>query len=163
MGRTCNRKLQANHYMLPYNSASVLIFVSICWLDLDLSGILCCSKISVILFIVSKLFFKTEVGRICCSQVCGPHLDENQVRSIVDEIKQVLTASSTRKHERAERAKEEDFDAEERELLKEENEQEEDLFDQVCSVIGFGDLNHLIKCFSVCCPDTYLRIIQRNL
>ncbi|XP_014491277.1 importin-5 [Vigna radiata var. radiata] len=71
-----------------------------------------------------------------CIQVSGPHLDEKQVRSIVDEIKQVLTASSTRKHERAERAKEEDFDAEERELLKEENEQEEDLFDQVGDCLG---------------------------
>lgn len=65
------------------------------------------------------------------SQVSGPHLDEKQVRSIVDEIKQVITASSSRKHERAERAQEEDFDAEEKELLKEENEQEEELFDQV--------------------------------
>lgn len=66
-----------------------------------------------------------------CIQVSGPHLDEKQVRSIVDEIKQVIMASSSRKHERAERAKEEDFDADEIELLKEENEQEEELFDQV--------------------------------
>lgn len=49
----------------------------------------------------------------------------------MEEIKQVITASSTRKRERAERSKAEDFDAEERELLKEENEQEEDLFNQV--------------------------------
>lgn len=53
------------------------------------------------------------------------------MRSIVDEIKQVITASSSRKRERAERAKAEDFDAEEGELLKEENEQEEEVFDQV--------------------------------
>lgn len=53
------------------------------------------------------------------------------MRSIVDEIKQVITASSSRKHERAERAKEEDFDADEKEFLKEEDEQEEELFDQV--------------------------------
>lgn len=58
-------------------------------------------------------------------------MDENQVRSIVDEIKQVITASSSRKRERAERAKAEDFDAEEVELIKEENEQEEEVFDQV--------------------------------
>ena len=90
--------------------------------------------------------FKLKLARIC-SQVSGSHLDEKQVRSIVDEIKQVLTASSSRKHERAERAKEEDFDAEERELLKEENEQEEELFDQVCWVICFCDLNHFIKYF----------------
>lgn len=43
----------------------------------------------------------------------------------------MLTASSSRKRERAERAKAEDFDAEEGELLKEENEQEEEVFDQV--------------------------------
>lgn len=43
----------------------------------------------------------------------------------------MLTASSSRKRERAERAKAEDFDAEEGELLKEENEQEEQVFDQV--------------------------------
>ncbi|KAL0390381.1 UNVERIFIED_CONTAM: Importin-5 [Sesamum calycinum] len=65
-----------------------------------------------------------------CLQISGPLLDENQVRSIVEEIKQVITASSSRKRERAERAKAEDFDAEEGELLKEENEQEEEVFDQ---------------------------------
>lgn len=65
-------------------------------------------------------------------QISGPLLDESQVRSIVDEIKRVITASSTRKRERAERAKAEDFDAEEGELLKEEDEQEEEVFDQVC-------------------------------
>ncbi|XP_073221997.1 uncharacterized protein [Cicer arietinum] len=71
-----------------------------------------------------------------CIQVSGPHLDEKQVKSIVDEIKTVITASSSRKQERAERAKEEDFDAEERELLKEENEQEEELFDQIGDCLG---------------------------
>lgn len=65
-------------------------------------------------------------------QLSGPLLDEAQVRCIVDEIKHVITASTTRKRERAERTKAEDFDAEEGELLKEENEQEEELFDQVC-------------------------------
>lgn len=54
------------------------------------------------------------------------------MKSIVDEIKQVITASSSRKKERADRANAEDFDAEEGELLKEENEQEEEVFDQVC-------------------------------
>ncbi|KAL0436747.1 UNVERIFIED_CONTAM: Importin-5 [Sesamum radiatum] len=71
-----------------------------------------------------------------CLQICGPLLDENQVRSIVEEIKQVITASSSRKRERAERAKAEDFDAEEGELLKEENEQEEEVFDQVGEILG---------------------------
>ncbi|GMN67997.1 hypothetical protein TIFTF001_037063 [Ficus carica] len=71
-----------------------------------------------------------------CVQISGPLLDENQVRSIVDEIKQVITASSSRKRERAERAKAEDFDAEEVELIKEENEQEEEVFDQVGEILG---------------------------
>lgn len=64
-------------------------------------------------------------------QISGTLLDESQVRCIVDEIKQVITASSSRKAERAERAKAEDFDVDEGEILKEENEQEEELFDQV--------------------------------
>lgn len=64
----------------------------------------------------------------------GPLLDEKQVKSVVDEIKQVIIASASRKRERAERTNAEDFDAEEGELLKEENEQEEEVFDQVCSL-----------------------------
>nr|XP_009757753.1 PREDICTED: importin-5-like [Nicotiana sylvestris] len=71
-----------------------------------------------------------------CVQISGLHLDEGQVRSIVEEIKQVITASSSRKRERAERAKAEDFDAEENELLREENEQEEEVFDQVGEILG---------------------------
>nr|XP_016448815.1 PREDICTED: importin-5-like [Nicotiana tabacum] len=71
-----------------------------------------------------------------CLQISGPLLDEGQVRSIVDEIKQAITASSSRKRERAERAKAEDFDAEESELLREENEQEEEVFDQVGEILG---------------------------
>nr|GMD53813.1 importin-5-like isoform X1 [Ipomoea batatas] len=66
-----------------------------------------------------------------CLQISGPLLDEAQARSIVDEIKQVITASSSRKRDRAEREKAEDFDAEESELLKEENEREEEVFDQI--------------------------------
>jgi hypothetical protein len=49
----------------------------------------------------------------------------------VEEIKLVITASSVRKQERVERIKAEDFDAEEGELLEEENELEEELFDRV--------------------------------
>ncbi|GFY98998.1 ARM repeat superfamily protein [Actinidia rufa] len=71
-----------------------------------------------------------------CIQICGPLLDESQVRCIVDEIKQVITASSSRKRERAERAKAEDFDDEEGEILREENEQEEEVFDQVGEILG---------------------------
>ena len=47
----------------------------------------------------------------------------------------MITASSARRNERGERVKTEDFDAEEGEMLKEENKQEEELFDQVCSYI----------------------------
>ncbi|KAG6790921.1 hypothetical protein POTOM_000028 [Populus tomentosa] len=71
-----------------------------------------------------------------CLQISGTFVDENQVRSIVDEIKLVIIASSSRKRERADRAKAEDFDAEESELIKEENEQEEDVFDQVGEILG---------------------------
>ncbi|KAG5029487.1 hypothetical protein JHK87_013001 [Glycine soja] len=71
-----------------------------------------------------------------CLQISGMLLDESQVRSIVDEIKQVITASSSRKRERAERTRAEDFDAEEGELIKEENEQEEEVFDQVGEILG---------------------------
>ncbi|CAM8960812.1 unnamed protein product [Rhodiola kirilowii] len=71
-----------------------------------------------------------------CIQISGPVLDENQVKSIVEEIKRVILASSTRRKEREDRAKAEDFDAEEGELLKEENEQEEELFDQVGDCLG---------------------------
>ncbi|KAI8004203.1 Importin-5 [Camellia lanceoleosa] len=71
-----------------------------------------------------------------CIQISGPLLDESQVKSIVDEIKQVITASSSRKGERAERAKAEDFDAEEGEILREENEHEEEVFDQVGEILG---------------------------
>ncbi len=64
-------------------------------------------------------------------QIAGPLLDAAQIKSMVEEFKQVITASSTRKKERAERTQTEDFDAEEGELLEEENEQEEEVFDQV--------------------------------
>lgn len=70
----------------------------------------------------------------------------------MDEIKQVITASSSRKRERAERTKAEDFDAEEGELLKEENEQEEEVFDQVC-LSTIYDIQHIISiffCFYAC-------------
>ena len=61
----------------------------------------------------------------------GTLLDEGQVRYIVEGIKEVITASSNRRTERTERANAEDFDSEEDELLREENEQEDEIFDQV--------------------------------
>ncbi|MFS7960989.1 putative armadillo-like helical, importin beta family [Helianthus anomalus] len=68
--------------------------------------------------------------------VCGSLLDESRVRSIAEELKQAMTASAARRNERAERVKAEDFDTEEGEMLKEENEQEEELFDQVGDCLG---------------------------
>ncbi|KAL3529778.1 hypothetical protein ACH5RR_009100 [Cinchona calisaya] len=79
-----------------------------------------------------------------CLQISGPLLDQSQVRNIVDEIKEVITASSSRRKDRAQRAKAEDFDAEEGELLREENEQEEEVFDQIGEILGT-----LIKTFKV--------------
>ncbi|KAK8961974.1 hypothetical protein KSP40_PGU006553 [Platanthera guangdongensis] len=59
-----------------------------------------------------------------CMQLSGHFLDEGQVRSIVETIGHVVTASTSRKMERAERMRAEDFDAEEGEFLREDNEQE---------------------------------------
>ncbi|CAA6659084.1 unnamed protein product [Spirodela intermedia] len=71
-----------------------------------------------------------------CIQISGSLLSESQVRCIVDEIKHVITASSTRKRERDERTKAEDFDADEGEFLREENEQEEEVLDHVGDCLG---------------------------
>ncbi|GJS46050.1 importin-5-like protein [Tanacetum coccineum] len=64
------------------------------------------------------------------TKICASMLDA------LNECIQVITASSSRKSERAERAKAEDFDAEEGELLKEESEQEEEVFDQIGEILG---------------------------
>ncbi|CAE5960316.1 unnamed protein product [Arabidopsis arenosa] len=69
-------------------------------------------------------------------KISGPILDESQVRGIVEETKHAVIASSTRRSEREERARAEDFDAEESEILKEENEQEEEVFDQIGDLLG---------------------------
>lgn len=71
-----------------------------------------------------------------CIELAEQILSEGQVRSIVDELKHVITASATRKKDRAERTKAEDFDADEGDLLKEENEQEEEVFNQVGDCLG---------------------------
>jgi len=82
-------------------------------------------------------------------------LDEKQVKSIVEEVKQVITASSSRKRERAERAQAEDFDAEEGELIKEENEQEEEVFDQV-SISLYYNLNlHICLAATFVCWSSF--------
>ncbi|KAL9255453.1 Importin-5-like protein [Drosera capensis] len=83
--------------------------------------------------LVGALHKEPEVG------ICSNMLDalNECIQEIVDEIKQVITASSSRKKDREERTKAEDFDAEEGELLKEENEEEEELFYQA-AVYGLG-------------------------
>jgi len=68
---------------------------------------------------------------IFLDQLSGTLLEENQVRSAVEGIKEVMVASTNRRIERTERARAEDFDSEEEELLREENEQEDEIFDQV--------------------------------
>nr|XP_016458312.1 PREDICTED: importin-5-like isoform X1 [Nicotiana tabacum] len=70
-----------------------------------------------------------------CLEICGPLLNEDQVHSIIDEIKHVIIESSHRKGELTERAKAEDFDAEEAELLREEREQEEEIFSGVAEIL----------------------------
>ncbi|PWA90709.1 ARM repeat superfamily protein [Artemisia annua] len=67
-----------------------------------------------------------------CLQISGPLLDEIQVRSIMDEIKHVIIASSRMLEERAERIKALDFNAL---PLKEENEKEKEVFDQVGALL----------------------------
>ncbi|KAH7435426.1 hypothetical protein KP509_06G064500 [Ceratopteris richardii] len=71
-----------------------------------------------------------------CMKVLGTLVDPGQVRSMVDEFKQVLTASDTRKKERLERSRTEDFDEEENEIVQEENEQEEEVFEQFGECLG---------------------------
>lgn len=86
------------------------------------------------------------------SQTSGSLLDERQVRSIMDEIKQVMLASSSRKQERADRAKVEDFDTEEGELLKEENELEEEVFEGVWFIhvfLAYWFVNFICFCIDV--------------
>ncbi|XP_009594485.1 uncharacterized protein [Nicotiana tomentosiformis] len=67
-----------------------------------------------------------------CLLICGSLLMEDQVRSIIYEIKHVLMESSRRNGELAKRAKSEDFDAEEAELLRAVRELEE----EVCRNVG---------------------------
>nr|CAB3493578.1 unnamed protein product [Digitaria exilis] len=69
-------------------------------------------------------------------QLSGTLLEENQVRSIVEGVKEVIVASANRRIERTERARAEDFDSEEEELLREENEQEDEILDQVGDCLG---------------------------
>lgn len=118
---------------------SLYIFESGC-INLFIMGILN-TRISVLLnFVIYEYFVFSRNSYFTCYwncvlihhtlQISGPLLDESQVKSIVDEIKHVITASSSKKRESWE-SKNCRFDAEEGELLKEENEQEQEVFDQV--------------------------------
>lgn len=60
----------------------------------------------------------------------------------MNELKHVIVESSRRKGELTERVKSEDFDAEEAELMKDEREQEVEVFSNVCSIRN-------------CCSDIY--------
>uniref|UniRef100_A0A0C9QU83 TSA: Wollemia nobilis Ref_Wollemi_Transcript_9431_3919 transcribed RNA sequence n=1 Tax=Wollemia nobilis TaxID=56998 RepID=A0A0C9QU83_9CONI len=71
-----------------------------------------------------------------CIQIAGSSLEPELVKKMFDEFKQVITASMSRKGERIERSKSDDFDAEERELLQEENSEEEEVFDQIGECLG---------------------------
>ncbi|PHT97046.1 hypothetical protein BC332_34029 [Capsicum chinense] len=66
-----------------------------------------------------------------CLVICGQIVNEAQIRSIIDEIKHVIAESSRRKGELSERVKSEDFDAEEAELLRDEREQEVEIFKNI--------------------------------
>ncbi|RLN15504.1 HEAT repeat, putative [Panicum miliaceum] len=92
-----------------------------------------------------EVMHKEPEPQICASileslnesiQVSGTLLEENQVRSVVEGVKEVIVASANRRIERTERAKAEDFDSEEEEVLREENEQEDEIFDQVGDCLG---------------------------
>ncbi|XP_060195706.1 uncharacterized protein LOC132624961 [Lycium barbarum] len=97
----------------------------------------------IILAIVEALHeeYETEMCAIMldklddCLQICGPLPNEGPVCSIVDEIKYVIIDTSCTKQELKERAKMEDFVAEEPELLKEEGEQEEKVFERVGDIL----------------------------
>lgn len=78
-------------------------------------------------------------------QIVGTLIDSGQVKTIIEEFKQVLVSSDTRKKERVERSHSEDFDAEEGELLQEENEQEEQVFDQACE----KTVHFPLRCFTL--------------
>ncbi|XP_015167122.1 importin-5-like [Solanum tuberosum] len=79
-----------------------------------------------------------------CLQICGPLLNEDQLRPVVDEIKHVITENLNSQGKLTEREKTEDFDAEEAELLRGEKHQQ----DQIFKLAG-GILGRLIESFKV--------------
>ncbi|KAM3327543.1 importin-5-like [Capsicum galapagoense] len=77
-----------------------------------------------------------------CLEICGQVVNEDQIRSITDEIKHIIAESSRRKGELTERVKSEDFDAEEAELLRDERKQEVEVFKNIGYLVAI-----LIKTF----------------
>ncbi|MCD7465044.1 hypothetical protein HAX54_000437 [Datura stramonium] len=71
-----------------------------------------------------------------CLEICGPPLNEDQVHSIIDEIKHVITESSHNRGELTEREKSENFDAEGAELLMKEIEKAEEVFSSVGGILS---------------------------
>lgn len=71
-----------------------------------------------------------------CMEISGILLDDRHVRSIVEEFKEVITECHSRSREHTERIKAEDFDAEEGESLKDEINQEYEVFVIVGECIG---------------------------
>ncbi|XP_019259685.1 PREDICTED: importin-5-like isoform X2 [Nicotiana attenuata] len=69
-----------------------------------------------------------------CLQI-SPLLNEGELRRIVTEVRHVITESSNRKRKLKERAKSEDFDAEEDELLRREKWQEDHILWQLCRIL----------------------------
>ncbi|KAH0727957.1 hypothetical protein KY284_003822 [Solanum tuberosum] len=79
-----------------------------------------------------------------CLQICGPLLNEDQLRPVVDEIKHVITENLNSQGKLTEREKKEDFDAEEAELMRGEKHQQDQIF-----VLAGGILGSLIESFKV--------------
>ncbi|OIS95861.1 hypothetical protein A4A49_14219 [Nicotiana attenuata] len=70
-----------------------------------------------------------------CLQICGSLLNKERILRTINKIKHVLVKSSRRKGDLVKRAKSEDFDAEEAELLRGEREQEEEVFINVGNIL----------------------------
>ncbi|XP_049396189.1 uncharacterized protein LOC125860300 [Solanum stenotomum] len=79
-----------------------------------------------------------------CLQICGPLLNEDQLRPVVDEIKHVITENLNSQGKLTEREKTEDFDAEEAELLRGEKHRQDKIF-----VLAGRILRRLIESFKV--------------
>lgn len=71
-----------------------------------------------------------------CLEVAGELLDSTRAASIFYELKAALEASRTRKDERMQRGRAEEFDEEDREVLEAENEAEDEVCEQAAECLG---------------------------